>query len=55
LFCRLRRLGQQTHIEDLVRDLLLDDQLVLGIDRDLHVVPDRNVRVRRHGPAVGVG
>jgi hypothetical protein len=55
LFCWLRCLGQQTHIEDLVGDLLLDDQLLLGIHRNLHVVADSNVRVRRHGPAVRVG
>jgi hypothetical protein len=38
----------------LVCDLLLDDQLVLGIDGDLHVVTDRNMRMRRHRPAIGV-
>ena len=52
LFGRLRRRGQQAQIEDLVRDLLLDDQLVLGVHRDLDVVTDCDVRVRRHGPAV---
>jgi hypothetical protein len=39
----------------LVRDLLLDDKLVLGIDSDLHVVAHRNMRMRRHRSAVGVG
>jgi hypothetical protein len=39
----------------LVGDLLLDDQLVLGIDGDLHVVAHRNMRMRRHRSAVGVG
>jgi hypothetical protein len=29
----------------LVGDLLLDDQFVLGIDRDLHVVAHRNMRM----------
>src|SRR6266550_4674635 len=37
-FCRLCGPCQQTHIDNLVGDLLLDDQLVLGIDGDLHVV-----------------
>src|SRR5215467_8652270 len=31
LFGRFGGLGQQTHIDNLVGDLLLDDQLVLGI------------------------
>jgi hypothetical protein len=39
----------------LVGDLLLNDQLVLGIDRDLHVVADRHMRVRRQRAAVGIG
>ena len=39
----------------MVGDLLLDDQLVLGIDGDLHVVAHRNMRMRRHRSAVGVG
>ena len=54
----LRRFGglrQQTHVDDLVGDLLLDDQLVLGIDRNLHIVAHGNTRVRRHRPAVGIG
>ena len=55
LLGRLRRLGQLAHIEDLVRDLLLDDQLMLGIHSDLDVVADGNMGVRRHGAAVGVG
>ena len=55
LLCRFGGLRQQTHVHDLVGDLLLDDQLVLGIDRDLHVVAHGNTRVRRHRPAVGVG
>jgi hypothetical protein len=56
LFCRFGGLCQETHIDDLVRDLLLDDQLVLGIDGDLHVVAHRNVRMPRHrtkGPSPG--
>ena len=55
LFCRFGGLCQQTHIHNLVRDLLLDDQLVLGVDRDLHVVAHRNMGMRRHRSAVGVG
>src|SRR6266404_8570176 len=55
LFCRFGGLCQQTHIHNLVRDLLLDDQLVLRVDGDLHVVAHRNMRMRRHRSAVGVG
>src|SRR5215472_13984692 len=36
LFCRFGGLGQQTHVHNLVGDLLLDDQLVLAVDSDLH-------------------
>ena len=54
LFSRRRRLGEQPHVNNLVRDLLLHDQLVLGVHRYLDVVADRNVPVRGHGPAVGV-
>ncbi len=52
------RLGgrlQQPHVDDLVGHFLLDDQLVLGVDRDLDVVADGDLRVRRHGAAVGIG
>ena len=55
LLCRFGGLCQQTHIHNLVRDLLLDDQLVFGIDSDLHIVAHRNMRMRRHRTAVGVG
>jgi len=48
-------LASLAHVEDLVADLLLHDQFVLGIDRDLHVVAHRNTRVRRHRAAVGIG
>jgi hypothetical protein len=54
-FCRLRGLRQQTHVHDLVGDLLLDDQLVLHIDCDLNVVAHGNTRVRCHRSAVGIG
>src|SRR5215469_3228410 len=53
LFCRFSGLCRQTHIHNLVGDLLLDDQLVLGIDGDLHVVAHRNMGMRRHCSAVG--
>jgi hypothetical protein len=33
--CRFDGLCQQIHIHNLVRDLLLDDQLVLRVDGDL--------------------
>jgi hypothetical protein len=39
LLCRFGGLCQQTHIHNLVRDLLLDDQLVFGIDSDLRTLP----------------
>src|SRR6266851_6606130 len=55
LLCRFGGLCQQTHIHNLVRDLLLDDQLVLYIDGDLHIVAHRNMGMRRHRSAVGVG
>ena len=48
-------MGQQTHIDNLIGDLLLDDQLVLRVDGDLHVVADRNMGMRRHRAAVGIG
>jgi hypothetical protein len=35
--------------------LLFDDQLVFRVDGDLHVIAHRNVRMRRHHSAVGVG
>ena len=50
--CGLR---QKADIQNLIAHLLLDDQLVLGIDRDLNVVADRDPRVRCHGPAIGMG
>ena len=60
--CRLRgfprRPGgrlQQPHVDDLVGHFLIDDQLVLGVDRDLDVVADSDARVGRHGAAVGIG
>jgi hypothetical protein len=34
---------------------LLDDQLVLGVDRDLNVVADAGLRMRGHRAAVGIG
>ena len=40
---------------DRIGDLLLDDQLVLGIDRDLNVVAHGNMGMRCHRPAVGDG
>ncbi len=52
---RRRDLHQQPNVDDLVGDLLLDDQLVLGIDGDLNVVAYGNMGVRCHRPAVGVG
>ena len=54
LFCRFGGLGQQTHIHNLVGDLLLDDQLVLRVDGDLHIVADGNMGMRRHRSAVAV-
>jgi hypothetical protein len=39
---RLLDFRQQTHIDNLVGDLLFDDQLVLGIVRDLNVIAQGN-------------
>ena len=41
-----------THVDS---NLLLDDQLVLGVDRDLNAVVQANTGVHRHRPAIGVG
>jgi hypothetical protein len=51
----LRCLRQQPHVDNLVGDLLLDNEFVLGIHRDLNVVAHGNPCVCRHRPAVGVG
>jgi hypothetical protein len=51
-FCGLR---QQTHVHDLVGHRLLDDQLVLGVDRDLNVAANADLGMRGHGAAVGIG
>src|SRR3712207_7296336 len=45
LLGRGRGLGQQAHVDDLIGNLLLNEQLVLGIHRDLHVVADRDLGV----------
>jgi hypothetical protein len=47
-------LASLAHVDDLVGDLLLDDQLVLGINGHLHVVAHGNMGGRRHRPAVGI-
>ena len=52
---RLGGLRQQAHVDDLVGHRLLDDHLVLGVDRDLGVVAHCYLRMRRHGAAVGIG
>jgi Pyridine nucleotide-disulphide oxidoreductase len=43
------------HIDDLVGHGLLDDQFILGVDRDLHVVANADLRMAGHRPAVGIG
>jgi hypothetical protein len=53
--CLAEPLASLAHVDDLVGDLLLDDQLVLHIDRDLSVVAHGNSCVRRHRAAVGIG
>ena len=50
----LRGLRQKADIQNLIAHRLLDDQLVLGIHRDLRVVADRDARVRCHRAAVGI-
>src|SRR3984957_14824036 len=52
---RLRGLRQQAHVHDLVGHRLLDDQLVLRVDRHLNVIPDGDLGVGGHGAAVGIG
>ena len=52
---RLGGLRQQAHVDDLVGHRLLDDHLVLRVDRDLNVVADADLRMRGHGAAVGIG
>ena len=47
---RHRRLGQQTEIADLAMDLLLGDQFVLGVHRDLDVVADTDPGRGVHRP-----
>jgi hypothetical protein len=46
---------QQAHVQNIVRHRLFDDHLVLGVDGDLDVVADADLRMRRHGAAVGIG
>jgi putative chromate ion transporter len=46
------RLRRTVHVHDLVGHRLLDDQLVLGVDRDLNVVADAGLDMRGHGAAV---
>jgi hypothetical protein len=43
------------HVDDLVGDLLLDDQLVFHIDRDLGVLAHGSPNMGRHRAAVGIG
>ena len=52
---RLRRALQQAHVQNIVRHRLFDDHLVLGVDGDLNVVADADLRIGRHGAAVGIG
>src|ERR1700732_92106 len=49
------RLLQQAHVDDLVSDFLLDDQLILGVDRELRVVTDRDSGMTGHRPAIAIG
>ena len=46
---------QQAHVDDLIGHGLLDDHLVLRVDRDLDVVADGDLRMGGHRPAVGIG
>ena len=48
-------LRQKPHIHDLIGHFLLDDHLVFRVNRDLNIVADANLRMRRHGAAIGVG
>ena len=52
---RRHGLGQQPHVENLAAHLLLDDQLVLYVNRELDIVAHADPGVPCHGPAVGIG
>ena len=52
---RLRRGSQQSHVDHLAVDLLLDDQLVRCVDGELHVGAHAHLGHPRHGPTVGIG
>src|SRR5262245_2019789 len=56
-FCLLCHIGHFSPVRAAVRDLMRDDQMVLGIDGYLHVVTDHSgpAPTRRHRAAVGIG
>ena len=49
------RLGQKTKVADLVVDLLLHDQIVLHIHRDLDVAANGNPAGGMHRPGIYLG
>ncbi len=51
---RTRSLRQQTKVAAGVSNMLLDDQLVLGIDGNLRVLADTNFWMGRHSARIGV-
>ena len=42
---RLRRALQQAHVDNIVRHRLFDNHLMLGVDGDLNVVADADLRI----------
>ena len=56
LACLLGRAGELIAIEAFLGDLVCHDQVMLGIDRRLHVVADdaRTTTVRGHGACIGI-
>jgi hypothetical protein len=52
---RVGGLHQQPHADDRVGDSLLNDHLVLRVDRDLRVLTCGDPCMRSHGGAVGIG
>lgn len=46
---------EQTHVGRGVGDVLLDDELVLRIDRHLSIIADRGLLTRHHRARIGVG
>jgi hypothetical protein len=46
---------QQTHVQHVIGHFLLGDQFVLGVNSDLNIVADADLRIGGHGATVGIG